>query len=69
MEKPATRYPLEWAVINLPLELHARPFGETVLWSPAVNLDDVTSYNPIFKGTTEQQYTIDIKTKTESPFE
>jgi gliding motility-associated-like protein len=24
----------------------------------------LASYNPVFKGTTEQQYTIDIKTKT-----
>ncbi|MGG9962725.1 PKD domain-containing protein [Ferruginibacter sp. SUN106] len=62
--KPATSYPLEWAVINLPLDLHARSFGETVLWNPAVNLDNATSYNPVFKGTTEQLYTIDIKTKT-----
>jgi gliding motility-associated-like protein len=62
--KPATRYPLEWAVINLPLDLHARTFGETVLWNPAINLEDATSYNPVFKGATEQLYTIDIKTKT-----
>ncbi len=62
--KPATRYSLEWAVINLPLDLHARAFGDTVLWNPAVNLNDAASFNPVFKGATEQEYTIDIKTKT-----
>ncbi len=62
--KPATHYPLEWAVINLPLDLHARSFGETVLWNPAINLNDPASYNPVFKGATEQLYTIDIKTAT-----
>jgi gliding motility-associated-like protein len=62
--KPGTTYPLEYAVINLPLDLHARPFGETVLWSPATNLDNDKSYNPVFKGNTEQLYTIDIRTKT-----
>jgi gliding motility-associated-like protein len=34
-----------------------------VLWSPAINLDNATSFNPVFKGNTEQQYIIDIKTK------
>lgn len=61
--RPASRYPVEFAVINFPLDLHARSFGETVLWSPAINLDNATSFNPVFKGNTEQQYIIDIKTK------
>jgi gliding motility-associated-like protein len=62
--KPATTYPVEYAVINLPLDLHARQFGETVLWHPAINLDNAGSFNPIFKGSTEQLYAIDIITKT-----
>ena len=62
--KPASRYPIEWAVINLPLDLHARQFGETALWSPAINLDNAASYTPVFKGNTEQLYTIDIRTKS-----
>jgi gliding motility-associated-like protein len=61
--RPATNYPLEWAVINLPLDLHARAIGETVLWNPAINLNDSKSFNPVFKGATEQLYTIDIRTK------
>ena len=62
--KPATRYPVEFAVVNLPLDLHARPFGESVLWTPDTYLSDAFSYNPVFKGPVEQLYTIDIKTKS-----
>ena len=62
--KPATAYPVEYAVINLPLDLHARQIGETVLWNPKNNLDNATRFTPIFKGNTEQLFTIDIKTKT-----
>ena len=61
--RPASRYPVEYAVTNFPLDLHARTFGETVLWTPAINLDDAKNVNPVFKGNTEQQYNIDIKTK------
>jgi gliding motility-associated-like protein len=62
--KPAVNYPVEFAVINLPLDLHTRPIGETVLWSPAINLDNAASFNPVFMGANEYLYTIDIKTKT-----
>ncbi|MGC4103421.1 PKD domain-containing protein [Ferruginibacter sp.] len=61
--RPGTTYPVEYAVINLPLELHARTFGETILWNPDTYLSDAASFDPIFKGNTEQLYTIDIKTK------
>jgi gliding motility-associated-like protein len=62
--KPGIRYPLEYAVIDLPITLEARQFGSTVLWSPGINLDNRTSYTPVFKGSTEQLYTIEIKTTT-----
>ena len=64
VEEPrkAIRYPVEFGVLNLPLDLHARQFGETVLWKPAFQLDDETSYNPVFKGSQEQEYVVDIKT-------
>lgn len=62
--KPGINYPIEYAVINLPLTLEARQFGEKVLWTPANNLDNRTSYTPVFKGNLEQQYTIEIKTAT-----
>jgi gliding motility-associated-like protein len=62
--KPAIRYPLEYAVINLPLDLGARTFGETVLWNPDNNLNNPLVFNPVFKGNTEQEYTIVITTKS-----
>jgi gliding motility-associated-like protein len=58
--KPAIAYPLQYAVINLPLDLQARSFGGTVLWNPTVNLDNAKSYTPIFKGNKEQLYTIEV---------
>lgn len=62
--KPAIAYPVAFAVINLPLDLQSRSFGGSVLWTPATNLDKADSYTPVFKGSTEQLYTIDIVTKT-----
>ncbi len=60
--RPGIRYPVEYAVINLPLTLQARPFGESVLWSPSLNLDNPVSYTPVFRGAEEQLYLIEIKT-------
>jgi gliding motility-associated-like protein len=62
--RPAIRYANEIGVINLPLDLQARPIGETVLWQPAIHLNSETSFTPIFKGNTEQEYLIKLKTKT-----
>ena len=62
--KAAIRYPNEIGVINIPLDLSARPFGETAFWKPALFLDNANSYTPIFKGSIETEYTIDIKTTT-----
>jgi gliding motility-associated-like protein len=56
-------YPVEYAVVNLPLDLAARRFGETVLWSPGTFLNSPASYDPVFNGPSEQLYTITIKTK------
>lgn len=66
IDKPssAVRYPFEYAVKNIPLDLHARDFGEFVLWKPAFNLDNAASFNPIFKGDVDKEYIIDITTKT-----
>ena len=66
VDQPATaiNYPLKYAVINYPLELSARPFGEIVLWSPGLNLDNHNSYTPVFRGKEEQLYTISIKTRS-----
>jgi gliding motility-associated-like protein len=62
--KPGINYPVQYAVIDLPLDLQARQFGSTVLWSPGINLDNQASYTPVFNGSSDQLYTIEIKTKT-----
>ena len=60
--KPGINNPAQIAVVNLPLTLHARQFGNNVLWSPAVNLDNPASYTPTFIGNKEQLYTVEIRT-------
>ena len=62
--KKAIKNPTQFAVINLPITLRSREFGEEVLWSPGTNLDTRTSYTPVFKGSSDQLYTIEIKTAT-----
>lgn len=59
---PGIHYPIQYAVIDLPLPLKARQFGETVLWSPGLNLDNRSIYTPMFRGTSEQLYVITITT-------
>ncbi|MBA3675160.1 MAG: PKD domain-containing protein [Chitinophagaceae bacterium] len=59
---PGFRYPVKDAVINYPLKLQARVFGNSILWSPPINLDNPRIYTPVFKGLTDQLYTIQIKT-------
>jgi gliding motility-associated-like protein len=60
--KPGVNYPVQYAVVNYPLELQARPFGESALWNPATSLNTQESYTPVFTGQFEQLYTIQIKT-------
>ncbi len=65
LPKPGISYPVQYAVMNVPLELEARNFGSTVLWQPGVYLDDANSFDPVFKAPLadiEQQYTISITT-------
>jgi gliding motility-associated-like protein len=62
--KPNTTYPVQFAVIDYPLGLQAREFGETVLWSPGTWLNTRTSVTPLFTGNTDQLYTIEITTKS-----
>ena len=58
------RYPVQYAVIDMPITLQARQFGSSVLWSPGVHLNSTTNYNPVFSGALEQLYTIQISTNT-----
>lgn len=62
--KPGVSYPLAYAIVNLPLTLEARQIGTGILWSPEVSLDSTTSFSPVFKGMSEQLYSINIKTNT-----
>lgn len=62
--RSGTKYPVEYAVVNLPLTLEARQIGASILWNPAINLDNKTSFSPTFKSATEQLYTMDITTST-----
>ena len=60
--RPAVNNPVQIAVVNLPLTLQARPFGDIVFWTPTTYLDNAASYTPTFIGNKEQLYTIEIKT-------
>jgi gliding motility-associated-like protein len=62
--KPGITYPVEYAIIDLPLSLKARNIGEQVVWNPGTNLNNVQSFSPVFSGTTETSYTITITTNT-----
>jgi len=62
--KPGITYPVEYAVANYPYRLSARTFGSNILWNPGANLDNPSNVSPVFKGTTEQTYSIEIKTTT-----
>ncbi len=53
-------YSFVTTAINFPETLHARNFGTNAVWSPAISLTNAQSYNPIFKGANQQQYTIKI---------
>lgn len=53
-------YPVKYGIENFALPLKARPIGKTALWSPAVNLNESDSFEPIFNGVTDQLYTITI---------
>ena len=55
---------MQYAIIDLPLGLEARQFGDIILWSPGTWLNTRTSYTPIFNGPSEQLYTIEIKTNS-----
>ena len=62
--RPGINYPVQYAVIDLPLDLIARQFGNVVLWSPGTSLNNPKSYTPVFNGPSEQLYTIEIKTNS-----
>ncbi|MCX6319596.1 MAG: gliding motility-associated C-terminal domain-containing protein [Bacteroidetes bacterium] len=62
--RPGVRYPLEYSVINIPIELRARDFGEEYTWQPALNLSDANILNPIFNSLLEAEITYRIRITT-----
>jgi len=62
--RPGIAYPVEYAVVDLPISMQARDFGATALWSPPAFLDNPASFAPTFKGSSDQLYTVEIKTTT-----
>jgi gliding motility-associated-like protein len=59
---PGITYPDKDAAFNYAEQLQARSIGSSVIWSPPDNLNNRFSYSPVFKGTTPQLYTLQLKT-------
>ena len=57
-------YPDKDAAFNFPEPLQARQIGNSVTWTPPINLSNRFSYTPTFKGLAPQLYTIQLKTAT-----
>jgi gliding motility-associated-like protein len=62
--KPGINNSPQIAVIDLPQTLHARFFGDSILWKPGKYLNATSSYTPVFTGSANQLYNIEIRTKT-----
>jgi gliding motility-associated-like protein len=62
-EMPSRRYTTAFAVSGIPLPLEARPIGLSALWQPARQLNDPTSYKPVFAGTQQVDYTVTLTTE------
>jgi gliding motility-associated-like protein len=60
--RPAIRYPVINAAINIPTPLQARAIGKTAVWSPFSYLNDPSIFNPVFTGISEKLYTIKLVT-------
>lgn len=62
--RPGVRYPLQYAVLNYPVELQAREFGVSWLWQPPGGLDNPAIKNPVYTPSVlnDQTFTIDIST-------
>jgi len=62
--RPGITYPVQYAVVDLPLPLQARQIGDSAFWSPGISLSTTSGFNPVFKGPSDQLYNINIKTAT-----
>jgi len=61
--RPGITYPVQFAVVNYPIQLQARNFGISAEWSPVTYLTNATSYTPTYNGPSEIQYTVAIRTE------
>jgi gliding motility-associated-like protein len=59
--RPSVTYATEYTVVNDPITLTARNFGNTVSWSPASLLNSSTVYNPVFNSGLVGTYNYSIK--------
>lgn len=60
---PSVRYPIGFALRDVPLTVEARNIGVTATWNPAFQLSDPGIYNPVFKGAIDCEYTITLTTE------
>ncbi len=62
--RPGIRYPVQFAIVNYPIELEARNFGVQYLWRPPIYLNDVALMKPEFNSRTDgdQLYNVSITT-------
>ncbi|MGZ8538657.1 MAG: T9SS type B sorting domain-containing protein [Flavisolibacter sp.] len=60
--RPGITYPVQYAVIDIPITLQARQFGTNVIWMPSANLNNANILRPVFTGGFEQLYKIQITT-------
>lgn len=56
------RYQVVNAAVNVAMQLEARDFAQTALWSPTLHLSDPNSFKPIFKSDEAQEYNIRLVT-------
>ena len=56
-------YPIQYAVVDLPLDLSARQIGNSVLWSPGDFLNTPTSYYPVFTGNADQVLMVQLTSR------
>jgi len=62
--KQGIKYPVKYAVAGIPINLDARNFGNSVLWMPSLSLSNPHVVSPIFTGSSDLLYTINIQTNT-----
>ncbi len=60
--RPGIRYPVEYAIVDLPYRLEARNFGDSFAWTPGIYLDNPTIEQPMFRSSVDQLYNIRIAT-------